>query len=102
MGGDFDITICNFFYSKAYFGSRIVIRNTKKELDMKKSLIIGAIFAALFAGCAQSTTATAVYHDAQGAVCAQLDDGSKQTFPSMQELAGYSGASYLHDGPCYE
>lgn len=67
---------------------------------MKNLLLLGALAVVLLAGCAQS--GTAVYHDANGPVCAQLDDGSKQTFPSMQELEGYSGASYLHDGPCYE
>jgi len=53
-------------------------------------------------GCAQNSVEVVEYqYDSNMPVCAQID-GEKQTFPSMNELSNYSGASYLYDGPCYD
>jgi len=70
---------------------------------MKKLLLIASLFTLIvMTGCVKKAPVVYEEYDPNAPVCAELDDGTKQTFPSMQELENYSGASFLHDGPCYE
>ena len=65
------------------------------------SFVVG-VSLLILSGCAQS--GSSVYHNEQARgipVCGEVD-GEKQTFPSIEELSNFSGAVYLHDGPCYE
>ena len=70
---------------------------------MRIIYFIVAVLLFILSACAQSGGAVGyVDTPAEGVpVCGELD-GEKQTFPSIEELSNISGASYLHDGPCYE
>ena len=69
---------------------------------MKIVFFLFGVSLIFLSACAKST-GSSVYHSEElrsVPVCGEID-GEKQTFPSMEELSNYSGASYLHDGPCY-
>ena len=69
---------------------------------MKIIYMILGVSLSILSGCAES--GSSVYHSEQARdlpVCGEID-GEKQTFPSITELSNFSGAVYLHDGPCYE
>jgi len=67
-----------------------------------KILTLGlTIFSLILSGCAES--GNHIYHqESGGVVCGEFSDGTKQTFPSIEELSKVSDTSYLHDGPCYD
>lgn len=55
-------------------------------------------------GCVDNTaqiTGNSVQSSSQGTiVCGELDNGERDTFPSVSEMNA-NGAAYLHNGPCY-